>query len=72
MPARKGNATARRSGETENSQHFLVRLTPREREMWSDLAQALKVPVATMARDAVKEKRERMIAAGFKLKPLKR
>lgn len=73
MPAKKGNATAQRPGTDEFSDKGLrVRLTPKEHEMWSELAHALKVGLSAMVRDAVREKRERMIAAGFRLKPLKR
>jgi hypothetical protein len=68
MPAPKGNKHARRVETESNSTKGLrIRLTPREHTVWKDLARALKTTVTNMVRDAVREKRERMIAAGLKL-----
>jgi hypothetical protein len=68
MPSPKGNKNARRAGTESNStKGFRISLTPKEHAAWTELARALKVSVTNMARDAVREKRERMIAAGLKL-----
>ncbi len=68
MPGTKGNKNALRPGaDTRSIKKVEVGLTPGEHAKWTELAHALKVKMPQMIRDAVREKRERMIAAGLKL-----
>jgi hypothetical protein len=69
MPGVKGNKNAKRAdAPVRSSKSVEVVLTPGEHEKWKELAHGLKVSMNAMIRDAVREKRERMIAAGLKLK----
>lgn len=67
MPAQKGNTTSRRSPEA-TSKSFMVRLTPKERIRWQELADCLQLDVSQMARSAVEDYRMRAILGGAKLK----